>query len=518
MSFKFKKKILHSNTCGNQSSDQMTNSNKFSAVLLGDLNDFIAPSQACVNPIFVGNSSNSQGNEETKKSKKIELVFEDDMTAKKPSGKGLIKLDVRTKAAKVSLTDCLACSGCVTSAETVLLKQQSVQEFFSILSALTSKKHPTFQVSAATISPQVRASFAVRFNVTPQIAYLKLANFLKLSCGVDIVLDAGALPSDISQLEIAKEFVYRYRSEVNRLPVLTSSCPGWVCYAEKTHGFILPYLSNVKSSQQISGSLLKNILASASLLPNQIYHVSVMQCPDKKLEGSRKEFWMGSDASFAEVNCVLTATELCDCMLEVFPNFSLDEIFQNLPCDDTIFSHPIEKKFQHCITSEESSYGGSGGLSAFVFRYAAKELFGVEIPYNSSLPFRPGKNSDTWNLDLEIDSKIVLRFSTSYGFRNIQDVVRKIKNGHMQSHFVEVMACPGGCTNGGGLLLPQQVQTTKKELSDQLKRQMGLITFHDASSNNASHDEILHTYPSMLRTTFNVIDDGLKQNGLLQQW
>jgi iron only hydrogenase large subunit-like protein len=510
--------------------------NTFSAVLLGDLNDFIAPSQACINPIFVGGNSNEsmemEVTQEKKKVSTIQLRFENDPLSAPTvlSTKNLIKVDRSTKAAKVSLSDCLACSGCVTSAETVLLKQQSVQEFLHTMRVIRDGAHPNFKVAAVTISPQVRASLSVRFNCKPLEVHAKLAHFFRYYCGVEFVLDAGSLPSDISQLEVAREFVKRYKlqhanNRAKTLPMLTSNCPGWVCYAEKTHAYSLPFLCDVKSPQQIAGSILKRSLqASRGLAPYEIYHVSVMQCPDKKLEGSRREFWLEADERSAEVNCVLTATELCDALLEVFQQDaeSLDNIFEQKLFGDASFlqTNDLERSFSVGTTSEEKRSGGSGGLCAFVFRYAAKELFGVEIPNDTQLPFRPGRNPDTWSLELEIDGSIALRFAASYGFRNIQDVVRRLKNGTSNVQFIEVMACPGGCTNGGGLLPPHVSESTvvsRKQLSEMVSNVMDSIP-HTVVDEHGLASKVIRENPHTLHTTFNAIKDTFQTSGLVQTW
>lgn len=87
------------------------------------------------------------------------------------------------------------------------------------------------------------------------------------------------------------------------------SMTGWVCYAEKTHGnFILPYISVTKSPQQIMGSLVKYHLAeNMGLSPEQIYHVTVMPCYDKKLEASREDFY-NQQKKTRDVDCVITSS------------------------------------------------------------------------------------------------------------------------------------------------------------------------------------------------------------------
>lgn len=94
--------------------------------------------------------------------------------------------------------------------------------------------------------------------------------------------------------------------------MLASACPGWVCYAEKTHGtFILPYISTARSPQQIMGVMVKQFLAAKLSLPaGRLYHVTVMPCYDKKLEASREDFYSEVTDS-KDVDCVITSSKCC---------------------------------------------------------------------------------------------------------------------------------------------------------------------------------------------------------------
>ena len=103
-------------------------------------------------------------------------------------------------------------------------------------------------------------------------------------------------------MEQTKEFIEHYQSKsANAIsnksvkhPILTSACPGWICYAEKTHGsWILPYISQVKSGQQIMGSIVKQYFAEKRRVStSDIYHVTVMPCFDKKLEGKNMKCYV----------------------------------------------------------------------------------------------------------------------------------------------------------------------------------------------------------------------------------
>jgi iron only hydrogenase large subunit-like protein len=428
-------------------------------VKLADANDFITPGLACVNPVFAAPAPPA----EPLSRPALQLSFGDEPLPLRPA----------VKKAQVSLSDCLACSGCVTSAETVLLQQQSAEKFVSALAAIREHSSP-FRVAVVTISAQARASLAARFGLPARDVHLRMAGVLRTKLGVAYVLDASNLAHDISLLEAATEFVARYRDrKAGCLPMLTSACPGWVCYAEKSHEFVLKHLSTAKSAQQVAGVIVKRLVAARlGLSPAHVYHATVMPCPDKKLEAARLDF-AADDAT--DVDCVLTTTELCDVVMHAVstaalgptttleqPTATLDEAVHALGVTDLDPSGGIEPMGELGFSGEEAASGGSGGYLAYVFRYAAFELFGAVVP-PGPLPFRTGRNADTWSLELQLDGRVELRFTAAYGFRNVQDVVRKMKRGACAFDFVEIMACPMGCANGGGQL-PGDAHNVRKVL------------------------------------------------------
>lgn len=108
------------------------------------------------------------------------------------------------------------------------------------------------------------------------------------------------------------------------------------------------------------------------------------------------------------------------------------------------------------VDGEGAAGGDSGGYLEYVFRYAAFRLFGREDLTGQPLVYREGRNSDFRETSLEVDGKVVLRFAYAYGFRNIQSILAKSRRGKCPYHFVEVMACPSGCLNGGGQIKPKK--------------------------------------------------------------
>ncbi|KAG0169716.1 hypothetical protein DFQ30_003309 [Apophysomyces sp. BC1015] len=463
-----------------------------SALVLTDLNDYIAPSQACIKPVEVKKSDN-QGPSEIK-------VDEEGGYYEITHDGGESKLE----KASISLNDCLACSGCVTSAESVLITMQSQEELYSILKAnkeAFEKNDPSaHRTVVISISPQSRASLAGKYNMTPLQVHKRLVYFFKNHLGAHNVFDTS-FSRDLSLVESAREFVERFRlymanggdkveaalqqqdaekesenidngrararrrraprseedSNANQvLPMLASSCPGWVCYAEKTHGEVLPYITAAKSPQQMMGSLVKDYLANKThTIPSSIYHVAIMPCYDKKLEASRPDFFL-EQFNTREVDCVLTTTEVDKMFQEQnidftqLPEAGIDDMFNKVGIDP--------------VTQIETAYGSegssSGGALEYILATAARELFNItdvpaDLPTSGRVVIKVGKNADVREYLLQSDDgRTLLRFATAYGFRNIQNIVRKVKTGKCTYHYVEVMACPGGCVNGGGQLAP----------------------------------------------------------------
>ena len=491
------------------------------SVFLADLDaDFIAPSQSCTNPLFSSDTQSSSSATAVDSSQsapggkaKLDLAMEIDdgikpdlirsVTSNAPALGGASH---KTKAT-VSLNDCLACSGRVTSAETVLINQQSKSKYFE---ALESSAYGMVVIST---SPQSRSALAAHLRL-PMASFLPRFTTFWKGLGAHYVTDTS-VAADLTLVETAAEFVARYRQRQPRkwappetsvaisadrsqypdrtrntmdlghgsesstnandivtdersvylytsLPMLASACPGWVCYAEKTQPNVLPYISTVKSPQQAMGSVLKLVLSRQMQIdPSSIFHVTVMPCFDKKLEASRRDFYHESEG-FQEVDLVLTTTEVLEMLTSCATESKLDPTSYFIalsetplpspadPIDGLLRSNWIISGQGLQLLSAQATIGGSGGYLEYVFRYAAKELFGVIIDANAPLAYRPGRNDDIKELVLEKDGKPVLTFAIAYGFRNIQSVIQKMRRGRLPYEYVEVMACPSGCLNGGG--------------------------------------------------------------------
>ncbi|XP_078294093.1 nuclear prelamin A recognition factor isoform X2 [Panthera onca] len=234
--------------------------------------------------------------------------------------------------------------------------------------------------------------------------------------------------------------------------MLTSACPGWVRYAERVLGHpVTPHLCTAKSPQQIMGSLVKDYFARRqNLSPDKIFHVIVAPCYDRKLEALREDVPTALHGSRG-ADCVLTSGEVVQIMEQ-------SDLVVKDAAVDTLFGGLKEEEVRR------HDGASSDGYLAHVFRHAAKQLFDEDV---GEVTYRTLRNKDFQEVTLEKNGEVLLRFAAAYGFRNIQNVVLKLKKGRFPYHFVEVLACAGGCLNGRG-----QAQAEDGRADKALLRQM----------------------------------------------
>lgn len=299
------------------------------ALQITNLDDFITPSQECIKPAEIKTTG------KTKTGSKISIQ-NDGYYETSEVRRNIAQISTyhqvnninhwnqlgtyKLEKVEITLADCLACSGCITSAEGVLITQQSQEEVLRVLNENNGHKRngrtDEIRTIVCTVSAQAVLSLAQKYHLSVEEALRRLAGYLK-ELGVDYVLNTR-IADDLALLESRDEFVRRFTENTASdkaaaapvLPMLASSCPGWVCYAEKTHGnFILPYISTTRSPQQIMGALVKQQLsAQIGVNTSRVYHVTVMPCYDKKLEASREDFYSEVNES-RDVDCVITSSE-----------------------------------------------------------------------------------------------------------------------------------------------------------------------------------------------------------------
>lgn len=467
------------------------------ALTLTDLNDFITPSQACIKPVEVL-SSPEDGKQPGTAFTEIKIdstgsYYEvSSSNQDTPTSTGAER---KLQQAQISLNDCLACSGCITSAESVLITLQSHNEVLNVLSANPPPSSPDHKFPVISIAPQSLASLAATVSSTSRfpVSLLQILRRVQAFCigvlGFERVYDT-TFARHIALLEHTQEFWERKRDEGGaRLPMLASACPGWVCYAEKTHAEMLPFIARGKSPQQVMGTLIKTWLGGIwGKRPDQIYHVSVMPCYDKKLEASRQDFY-DEVYSTRDVDCVITTGELELLMRERGWDLSVPVENETTPRQPTLIGQEpvLPELVQHPGTSS-GSYLHT--LMSAITRTSPD-------PLETSTRTIRSSDYEEYVLRNQRTGEVVFKGAKCYGFRNLQNVVRKVGKetgvqvgrgaagrvagavrvrarkvgvgGEAETKgydYVEVMACPGGCVSGGGQLRPI-AQASQKQVDEE---------------------------------------------------
>ncbi|KAL0984061.1 hypothetical protein UPYG_G00136570 [Umbra pygmaea] len=340
---------------------------------------------------------------------------------------------------QISLSACLSCEGCVSEEESLKISQQNLEEVVRVLGLNKKCDVSKHKVLVVSVCPQSLPFFAVKFGLDIPEAAHKLCGFLK-RIGVQYVFDT-TLAAGFSILESQREFVQRFRRrhhDNQALPMFTSSCPGWIRYAERVLGsLVTPHICTARSPQQIMGCLVKDYFTKQQkLTPDKLFHIVVAPCFDKKLEAVRDEFY-NSLLDSRDVDCVLTSGEVFHLMEQA--KLSVEDL-ESVPLDLVLGEDGDPALSRH-------QGRGSEGYLEHIFKYAANELFGLDA---TEITYKTLRNRDFQEVCLERDGEVLLQFAAVYGFRNIQTLVHRMRNGRVPYHLVEVLSCPGGCLSGRG--------------------------------------------------------------------
>ena len=248
--------------------------------------------------------------------------------------------------------------------------------------------------------------------------------------GFDKVFDTD-FSADLTIMEEATELLDRINNG-GVLPLITSCSPGWVKYCEHYFPEQIDHLSSCKSPQQMFGAVIKTWYAKKmNLDPKDIVVVSIMPCTAKKFECGRED---QSASGYADVDYALTTRELGR-MIE-----TAGIAFNMLP--DEEFDNPLGEGSGAGVI-----FGATGGVMEAALRTAVETLTGEEL---KNLEFTEVRGIEGLKEATYTVAGMDIKVCAASGLKNAQTVMEKIKNGEADYHFVEIMACPGGCVNGGG--------------------------------------------------------------------
>ena len=319
---------------------------------------------------------------------------------------------------------CVSCGQCIVHCPTGALYEKD--DTAKVFAAINDPEKYVVVNTAPSIRVTLGEAFgnAIGTNVTGKM----VAALRRL--GFDKVFDTD-FSADLTILEEANELLDRINNG-GALPLITSCSPGWVKYCEHYYPEQIDHLSSCKSPQQMFGAVTKTWYAEKmNLDPKDIVVVSIMPCTAKKFECGRDD---QSASGYPDVDFALTTRELARMIETAGINFNL------LP--DEEFDNPLGEG-----TGAGVIFGATGGVMEAALRTAVETLTGEEL---KSLDFTEVRGTEGLKEASYTVAGMEIKVCAASGLKNAQTVMEKIKNGTADYHFVEIMACPGGCVNGGG--------------------------------------------------------------------
>lgn len=363
---------------------------------------------------------------------------------------------------------CINCGQCINRCPTAALRAKDPSD--EIWKAIDDpNKHVVIQTA-----PSIRVAIGEEFGLPPGNSMTgQMVTALRM-IGFDRVFDTN-FAADLTIMEEGTELLLRLKrklvegDESVKLPQFTSCSPGWVKYIEHYYPEYLDYLSTCKSPQQMFGAVIKTFYAQEmGIDPANIVTVAVMPCTAKKFECNRPEM---NSSGYKDIDYGLTTRELAQMIKEAgiylpeLPKSHFDEPFGDASGAGLIF-------------------GATGGVMEAALRTVYEIVTGRPVPF-TNLEITPCRGIDGVREasivleDVKNEWKflegIELRFMIAHGTANAKKVMEALIRGELNDyHFVEIMACPGGCIGGGGQPIPTSPEIRKKRIEAIYKEDAGL--------------------------------------------
>ncbi len=356
-----------------------------------------------------------------------------------------------------SLNDavCTNCGQCIIHCPTgALVEKNYIEEVWDAIADKT--KHVVIQTA-----PAVRVGLGEEFGYPTGTRLTgKMVSALK-HLGFDAVMDTD-FTADLTIMEEGTELLTRLKRALVdkdptvKLPLATSCSPGWIKYIEHLFPESLDMLSTCKSPQQMFGALVKTYYAQARKLdPDKIVSVSVMPCTAKKFEASRPEM---HDSGYRDVDYVLTTRELAIMIKQAgIDLLKIDEMHYDRLMGES--------------TGAAVIFGSTGGVMEAALRTAYEIVTGREVPFEN-LNITPVRGMDgIREATIKIENPlqewafldgVELKCAIAHGLVNAREVMKAVNSGTANYHFIEFMACPGGCLGGGGQPIPTNPEIRQK--------------------------------------------------------
>lgn len=350
---------------------------------------------------------------------------------------------------------CTNCGQCINRCPTgALIERNYIEEVWNAI------YDPTKHVAVQT-APAVRVALGeeLGYEVGERVTGKMVAALRRL--GFNSVLDTD-FTADLTIMEEGTELLTRLKKALVdkdqsvSLPMTTSCSPGWIKFIEHTYPNLLPNVSTCKSPQQMFGALVKTYYAQKkNINPKDIVSVSIMPCTAKKFEAQRPEM---RDSGYQDVDYVLTTRELAIMIKQAGIEF--------MKLEDEKFD-----RFMGDSTGAAVIFGATGGVMEAALRTAYELVTGREVPFEN-LNITPVRGMEgvreasvtianvlpEWSF-LE---GVELKCAIAHGLANAHKLMAAVESGDAVYHFIEVMACPGGCLGGGGQPIPTSPEIRQK--------------------------------------------------------
>ncbi|HPP88434.1 MAG TPA: [FeFe] hydrogenase, group A, partial [bacterium] len=336
---------------------------------------------------------------------------------------------------------CINCGQCINRCPTSALRANDPTE--QVWEAIDDPN----KIVIIQTAPSPRAAIGELFGLPAGTSVTKKLNTALRMLGFDKVFDTN-FTADLTIMEEGTEFLTRVKEVlVNKnkkvkLPMFTSCCPGWVKYAEHFYPEILDNLSTCKSPQQMFGAILKTYYAEKTGVdPAKIVTVALMPCSAKKFECNRPEM---KSSGYKDVDYGLTTRELAQMIKEA--GINLPEL------TESDFDHPLGLG-----SGAGLIFGATGGVMEAALRTVYEIVTGREVPFKN-LDIMPVRGME-WIREAVIKFEKVkpeykflegaeVKIAVAHGTANAKKIVDEILAGRGFWHFIEIMACPGGCLGG----------------------------------------------------------------------
>lgn len=354
-------------------------------------------------------------------------------------------------------SDCSFCGQCVTHCPVgALSERDDTDQFYAALADKNKKV-------IVQIAPAVRAAWGEELGLSEEEADVgKIVTALK-RMGVDYVFDTD-FAADLTIMEEGSELLQRLTEGTQKYPMFTSCCPAWVRFLKSQYPDMIDYLSTAKSPQQMFGAVIKAYYAEKLGIPKEeVFSVSIMPCISKKSEHILPT--MHDAGAGQDVDLVLTTRELVRLIRADHINPADLEV--------SAFDSPIGE-----ATGAGVIFGVTGGVMEAALRSAYFLVNGKNAAPDA---FQDVRGQDGWREATFSLADKDLKVAVASGLCNARKLIQAIRKGKVQYDFVEIMACPGGCSGGGG-------QPIKDGLEQAERRGNHLYFLDDIANLRFSHE------------------------------